>query len=182
VLSYIAAHKAAYMVELISFVGLSVPALVVFLAAGAALLRVDRSLAALGAVTGIASEIIALALGSSPPSLSGGLLYLSDQYAAAVGDAQRASLAAGAEALVAGANAVSAAGILTAAAILLLSLAMRKGLFPRATAWIGIVTGALGIVSETFRPLIGPGYILFGLLLPTWFALVGAKLISLRRT
>ena len=78
-------------------------------------------------------------------------------------------------------NAVSWAGILTAAGILVLSLAMRKGLFHKAVAWIGIVTGALGIVSEALRPLAGMGYIVYGLLLPTWFVLVGLKLFALRR-
>ena len=41
-------------------------------------------------------------------------------------------------------------------------------------------TGALGIVSETLRPLIGPAYLLYGLLLPAWFVMVGVKLFSLR--
>ncbi len=180
-LRYISSHKAVYMAELICFVGLAAPALLVFLALGAALGRADRSLAAIGAVLGISSEIVALALGSSPPSLGAGLVLLSDRYVLAAGEAQRASLAAGAEALAASSNAVSAAGILTAAAILVLSVGTRKGPFHKAVSVIGIVTGALGIVSEAFRQLIGPGYILFGLLLPTWFALAGWKLLSMGR-
>ena len=39
----------------------------------------------------------------------------------------------------------------------------------------------LGIVSEAFRPMIGPAYLLYGLLLPVWFALVGRTLWRLGR-
>jgi hypothetical protein len=180
VLQYIVSNKAAYMAQLVCFVGLSVPALVVFLAGGIALKQVDKSLAAIGALFGIGSEIIALALGSSPQSLHGGLVVLADQYVGAAG-AQQASLASAADALMAATNAVSAAGILTAAGILVLSIVMLKGVFHKAVAWIGIATGALGIASEAFRPMMGMAYIVYGLLLPTWFILVGVKLLSLRR-
>ncbi len=74
VLQYIASNKAVYLVELVSFVGLSLPGLVVFAALYPVLEKVNRSLAALGAVIGIGSETVALALGSSPQSLSGGLV------------------------------------------------------------------------------------------------------------
>ncbi len=179
ILDYIAAHKAVYLVELVAFVGLSLPALVVFLALSAALKHGDRSLAALGGLIGVASEIVALALGSSPPSLHPALISLSDQYAAATEAAPRAALAAAAEGLVAVSNAVSAAGILTALGILLLSLAMRKGGFPAGVAWLGIATGAVGIVSEALRDQIGAGYYLYGLLLPAWFVASGWRLYRL---
>ncbi|HYO85836.1 MAG TPA: hypothetical protein VES01_05180, partial [Dermatophilaceae bacterium] len=78
-------------------------------------------------------------------------------------------------------NAVSWAGILTAAGILVLSLLMRRRGFGTGVAVLGLVAGALGIVSEALRPLIGPAYLLYGLLLPTWFALVGWKLLRLAR-
>jgi hypothetical protein len=181
VLTYIASNKAVYIIELVCFVGLSVPALVVFLAGGVALKHLDKSLAAIGALLGIASETIALALGSSPPSLIAGLVTLSDQYVSAVGG-QRAALEAAAEGLVATANAVSAPGILTAAGILVLSIVMLKGVFHKAVAWVGVVAGALGIVSEAFRPMMGMAYAVYGLLLPAWFILVGWKLFALRRT
>ena len=179
VLEYIGAHKAVYLAQLICFVGLAAPALVVFLALAFALKQVDKSLAAIGALVGISSEVVALALGSSPQSLHGGLVLLADRYVAA-GALERVTLASAADALVAATNAVSWAGILTAVGILLLSVVMTRGLFHRAVAYIGIVTGALGIVSETLRPLIGPAYILYGLLLPAWFVMVGVKLFSLR--
>jgi hypothetical protein len=34
-------------------------------------------------------------------------------------------------------------------------------------------------VSEALRPVIGPAYLLYGLLLPIWFGLVGWKLLHL---
>lgn len=70
-LAYIAARKVVYLVELVSFVGLAVPALVVFTAVATALMRVDMSLALLGGLLGVVSETIALELGSSPQSSTG---------------------------------------------------------------------------------------------------------------
>ncbi len=58
VLAYIAAHQAVYLAELVCFVGLAVPALVVFTAVAVALKGVDKSIAAIGGLFGIASEVI----------------------------------------------------------------------------------------------------------------------------
>ena len=181
VLEYVAVHKALYLAELVCFVGLAVPALVVFGALTAALWPIDKSIAVLGGLFGIASEVIALALGSSPQSLHGGLVVLSNEYVQAATETRRAELVSAADALIAATNAVSWAGILTAAGILVLSLLMRRGGFGTGVAVLGLVTGALGIVSEALRPLIGPAYLFYGLLLPTWFALVGRKLLRLAR-
>lgn len=178
-LQYIASHKPIYLIELVSFVGLSVPALVVFLALSVALKHLNKNYAAIGALLGIASEVVALAYNSSPPSLNGGLVYLSDHYVAAMTAAQRAAFATAAEGLIAGSNAVNAAGILTAVGILILSLVMLKGVFPKGVAYLGIVTGVLGIVSEALRDILGPGYFVYGLLLPLWFLAVGWKLYRL---
>ena len=181
-LEYIAAHQVVYLVELVCFVGLAVPALVVFTALAAALWNVNQSIAAIGGLFGIASEVIALALGSSPQSLHGGLVVLSNTYQAAGGATERAGLVSAAEALIAATNAVSWAGILTAAAILLLSLLMRtSATFGPVLGTIGVIAGAAGIVSEALRPMIGPGYLLYGMLLPVWFALAGWRLLHLDR-
>lgn len=181
-MEYIAANMVVYLVELVCFVGLAVPALVVFTAVAVALKDVNKSIAAIGGLFGIASEVIALALGSSPQSLHGGLVVLSNAYQDAGGDPERASLTSAADALIAASNAVSWAGILTAAAILLLSVLMRQTrFFGPVVGALGVVAGAIGIVSEALRPMIGPGYMLYGLLLPVWFALVGWKLLHLDR-
>jgi hypothetical protein len=179
ILSYIATHKAVYLAELICFVGLSVPALGVFLAVSVSLKDTNKSWALLGGLMGIASEIVALSLGSSPQSLSGGLVYLSDQYISTAMDSQRMALAIAAEGFLAGANAVSSAGILTAVAILILSLCMLRGVYHRGVAILGIVAGVIGIVSEAFRPQIGPIYGIYGLLLPAWFIAVGLRLYKM---
>ena len=71
VLDYIGAHRVVYLVELVCFVGLSIPAIVVFCSWTVALWPVDRSLALVGGVFGVGSEITALAVGSSPQSLNG---------------------------------------------------------------------------------------------------------------
>lgn len=176
-LTYIADHRAVYLTELICFVGLAVPALGVFVAVATALWNTAPPVAALGGLLGVVSETIALALGSSPQSLHGGLVVLSNCYATAGTDAERAELTAAARALIAATNAVSWAGILTAAAILVLSSIMARTQFGRFLAVLGVLTGVVGIVSEALRPLMGPWYLLYGLLLPTWFALVGWKLL-----
>jgi hypothetical protein len=176
VLAYISSRKAVYLVELVCFVGLSLPAIVVFAALSASLKGLNKSLAAIGALIGIVSEVLALALNASPPSLNGGLVYLSDAYAAAASEAQRLALSTAAEGFIAGANAVSSAGILTALGILILSLVMLRAATRRGAAYLGIVTGGLGIVFEALRPFVGIAYGLYGLLLPAWFVVVGWKL------
>lgn len=181
VLAYIADHRVAYLTELICFVGLAVPALLVFAALGMALRHTDRSVAAVGGLLGVASEVIALSLGSSPQSLHGGLVVLSDQYAATGSTLTRTGLASAADALIAATNAVSWAGILTAAAILTLSLPMRRAGYGAPLAWLGIVTGVIGIPAEALRPLIGAAYAGYGLLLPVWFGAVGWRLWRVAR-
>lgn len=182
-LQYIALHKPIYLIELVSFVGLSIPAMVVFLALSVALKQLNKSYAAIGALLGIASEVAALAYNSSPQSLNGGLVYLSDQYMAAATAAQHTAFATAAEGLIAVTNnAVAGAGILTAVGMLILSLVMVKGVFPKGVAYLGIITGVLGIVSEALRPILGLGYAVYGLLLPIWFLAVGWKLYRLART
>ena len=175
-LTFIAEHEVVYLTELVCFVGLAVPALIVFAALTAALWPVDKSLAVIGGLFGVASEVIALALGSSPQSLHGGLVVLSGSYASADTETRKAEVVSAAEALIAATNAVSWAGILTAAGILVLSLAMRNSKFGTRLAALGIVTGIAGIICEALRPMIGGGYLLYGLLLPIWFALVGWQL------
>jgi hypothetical protein len=179
VLSFIAAHRAVYVTELFCFVGLSVPALGVVMAVSVALKDTNRSLAAIGGLTALVSEILALGMGSSPQSLSSELVYLSDQYMAAATEAQRVALSSAAEGFLATANAVAPAGVLTALGILLLSLCMLRGVFHRGVAVLGIVTGGFGIVLEALRPYVGMLYGVYGLLLPTWFVVVGIRLFRL---
>jgi hypothetical protein len=179
-LQYIASHKGLYTIEQVLWLAPSVFAAVVFLALFQALKHLSKSYAALGALAGFVSWVLGLAI----PTTGGGapvLVYLSDQYMAAATAAQHTAFATAAEVFIAGNNITSAAGILAPVGILIVSLVMLKGVFPKGIAYIGIVTGVLGIVSEALRPLIGPGYFVYGLLLPTWFLLVGWKLYRLAK-
>ncbi len=178
-LTYVADHRAVYIVELACFVGLAVPGLIAFAALAVALWDADRSLALLGGVLGVASETAALAVGGSPQSLHGGVMLLADAYAAATDPATRTALVGAADALASAVNGAPWAGILTAAAIGVLSLLVGRGGLGRAFGAVGLATGVLGIVSEAVRPLIGPAYLLYGLLLPLWFAQVGVRLLRL---
>src|SRR5438128_109078 len=158
-LQWIASNKTAYTLELILFLAPSVLAMIVFLALYMALKHVNKSLAAIGALIAIVSQIIGLAYNSSPQSLNGALVLLSDQYVAATNAVQRAAFATAAESLIAVANAVNASGILFSIGILIISLVMLKGVFHKGIAYLGVVTGVIAILSEAFRPFIGIGYI-----------------------
>ncbi len=179
-LQYIASHKVLYTIEQVLWLAPSVFAAVVFLALFQALKHLNKSYAALGALAGFVSWALGLAI----PTTGGGapvLVYLSDQYMTAATAAQHTAFATAAEVFIAGNNITYAAGILAPVGILIISLVMLKGVFPKGVAYLGIVTGALGIVSEALRPLIGPGYFVYGLLLPAWFLVVGWKLYRLAR-
>ncbi len=176
VLEYIAANRVVYLAQLICFVGLGVPAMVVFLALSVSLAGANKSLAAIGGLIGVGSEIMALSLNGSPQSLHGALVHLSGQYMAAAAGAQRLALATAAEGLIASVNGLNFIGFLTALGILLLSVVTRKGIFGKFVFFVGIATGAVGMVFEPLRPLVGNAYTIYGTLLLAWFIGVGLKL------
>ncbi len=175
-LQYIASNKSVFIIQQLLFAGPIVLLIVVFLALYVALKHLDKSYAAIGALIGIASQVLGLALFA----LVFGLLYLSDLYAATTAVTQRATFATAAESLIAQYNAVSISGLLLAIGILIISLVMLKGVFHKAVAYLGIVSGAVGIVCEALRPMIGPGYAVY-LILYIWLIAVGWKLYKLSR-
>jgi hypothetical protein len=66
--------------------------------------------------------------------------------------------------------------------ILLLGLVMRKGVFGKSTAYIGVVTGLLGIVSVVgpfVLPALSNAIIAASALTTIWVLLVGFKLLKL---
>lgn len=67
-------------------------------------------------------------------------------------------------------------GVLQTLGILLVSLLMLRGPFSRALAWLGVVTGAVGVVSEVLRPVLGAAYAGYGLLLFVWLGWVAVAL------
>jgi hypothetical protein len=173
-LQYIASNRSAFILDQLLFVGPVVLTMVVFLALYVALKHLSKSYAAIGAVVGIVGVVLSLV----PLSLVGGLVYLSDQYVAATTVAQRAGFATAADSLIAQNNIVSAGGILFAVGVLVISLAVLKGVFHKGIAYLGIVTGVVGIICEAFRPILGPGYSIY-LILLIWLIAVGWKLYRL---
>lgn len=177
-LEFIAAHRMTYIVEQQLWLVPGIFAMVTYLALYPALKDVNRSLAALGSALGGAAWALTLAL---PTTTTGApaLVYLSDQYAAATDPATRVGLAAAAEALVAQNRTTVAIGPLTTVAMLVVSVVMLGGVFPRAVAYLGIVAGLLGIAAEALRMVTEGFYGVYGVLLPVWMAAVGWTLFRL---
>jgi hypothetical protein len=186
-LQYIASNRSVYVIEQVLGLAPVFLEIVALLALYMAIKNLNKSYAAIGSLLAIVSQAIVLAY-----ITFGGLVYLSDNYMAATTDAQRTAYATAAEWAIAVNNAVSAAGIdpiLTACAIgvLIISLVMLKGVFPKGIAYFGIVTGALGIISAfgiVVRPIavpppLGIGYIVYAFFLTIWFVAVGLKLYRL---
>jgi len=175
-LEYIASYRSAYIIEQLLYNAPGVLGMVVFLGLYIALRQLNKSYAAIGTLLGIASMVESLAIFDKVA----GLVSLSDGYAAATTDAQRLAFSTAAEALVVQTNIAFAAGVVTAIGILILSLVMLKGVFRKGVAYLGVVTGALGIISEGLRTVIGPVYIVYGILLIVWFIVIGRGLYRLR--
>lgn len=177
-LEYVAAHRMLYIVHQQLWLVPGAFAMLTYLALYPALKHVSQSYAALGAVVGGAAWALTLAM----PTTSTGapaLVYLSDQYVAAADAAQRSTFVAAAESLIALNRTPTAVGVLTTIGMLIVSLVMLRGVFPRWVAYLGIATGALGIGSEALRPVIEGSYGLYGVLLLIWMGAVGWKLYRL---
>ena len=147
--------------------------LITFPALYIALRHLNRSYAAIGGVIGIASVVLCLV----PFSCVNGLVYLSYQYAGATG-AEQATFASAADALLAQNNSVSVGGVLFALSILVISIVMLKGVFSKWVAWLGIVSGGVGIICESLRPMIGAAFSIYSVVL-IWLIAVGWKLYRL---
>jgi hypothetical protein len=177
-LQYIASHRSLYILEQALWLVPSVLLMVAFLALPMALKHLNKSYAAIGALVGIASWALTLAW----PTTGGGghaLVYLSDHYVEATTAAQRAAFTAAAEGFIAQNTIPTVIGVLEPVGILILSLLMFKGVFHKSVAYFGIVTGALGIMSEALRPMLDVGYALYGVLLILWFLVIGWNLYRL---
>jgi hypothetical protein len=178
ILEYIAANRLVYMLEQVLWLLPSVLLILVFLALYPALKHIDKSYAAIGTVLGIFSWALTLVY----PATGGGapaLVYLSDRYVVASGAVERAAYVAAAETFIAQNVIPTAVGILEPIGILIVSLVMLRGAYGRGLVYLGILTGGLGIVSEALRPLLGAGYMAYGLLLFAWFVAVGWQLYRL---
>ena len=113
------------------------------------------------------------------------MLSLSDAYADATSEAQRASLVAAGQAMLATYWSMGTAFVfgylLSATAGILIGAAMlRSGAFGRAAGWIGIAGNGIGLA--VFVPVVGIALSLVSvLILVIWWAIVGARLLGLAR-
>lgn len=178
-LEFIAANKVPYVLEQVLWILPNVLAVLVFVALFIALSPVHKSFALIGALLGVLSWAMFLAIPvTSRGSLT--LVYLSEQYmVAAVAERDRFAIAA--EAIVAENNTPAIVAVLSAAGILVISVVMTRGVMPRLIGWLGVVTGALGMLSEALRYAAPIFYLGYGILLWVWFIAVGAALIMLGR-
>ena len=58
---------------------------------------------------------------------------------------------------------------------------MVRSVFPRSVAYLGVATGALGIVSEALISVLGIAYALYGVLVMAWFLVIGCQFYRLAR-
>jgi hypothetical protein len=178
-LRFIAAHKPVYIAEQVLWILPNILAVLVFVALFVAVYPRNRSLALVATVIGTLSWASFLAI---PVTSRGSLVLvtLSDRYTSAPAGDRRAVTTA-AEALIAENNTPAVVGVLSTVGILLISLALRGGGFPRALVWLGVATGVSGIVGEALRHAVPQFYLAYGLLLWAWFAAAGTALVRLGR-
>lgn len=180
-LEFIAANKANYIAEQILWILPNILPVLVFTALFVALAPAQRSLALIALIFGALPWALILAVPvSSRGSLN--LIYLSDRYMQSGTDEGRKVFATAAEAMIAENNTPAIVGTLSALGILLMAVTMAKGpktLFPRWVAWLGVTTGALGVVSEVLRHALPEFYWGYGILLWVWFVATGIALIRL---
>jgi hypothetical protein len=177
-LRFISQNRTWWMVEQTLTLGPSIISIVVFLALFVSLKNVNKSFALIGSGIAIVCQILFVAY---YPVLIG-LTYLSDQYMKVVSEAQRAVLVSAAEGLLAQNNAFNPLyeGVF-AVSILILSLVMLKGVFPKATAIMGIATSAAAVTALSLQSILGIGYFWWWFFFLIWFVLVGWKLFRMAR-
>jgi hypothetical protein len=180
------------IIGLLDFWGLEVPMYamfaLVFLALYVALRRANEGLMA------IATTLVLLGIGiffatNNPFSM----LSLSNQYAAAATDAQRSTLMAAGQAMLANTGQRAVGGFnmglfLVSVAGLIVSSVMFPGKsFSRLTAYVGILAYALSLADYLRQALTSSATVALLVILPgalflmIWFALVGRRLYQLGR-
>lgn len=124
-----------------------VPLILIFLALYAALKRVNESIVAIGLTFGLVGIAAYFASNTTFEMLS-----LSNQYAAATTDAQRAMFLAAGQTMLETykGTAFNVYYVLNAVALLIFfTVMLRSNIFSKATAYVGIVAGVLMIVPST---------------------------------
>lgn len=109
------------------------------------------------------------------------MLTLSERYAAAASDAERANYLAAGQAMLANwqGTAFHAAYILSSIAWIVISVVMLRGtMFGKAIAYLGITANAIGL--GLYVPIVGVFLSVFSVLfLEAWYILLGRRLIQL---
>lgn len=179
-LGYVNAHRTGYIIRQVLWEAPALFVMVVVLSLAVALRAHSRSLAAVVGMIAVSSWALSFAW---PTTGDGSLamVTLSDRYVEATTSAERASLVAGAD-LLNVLNDVPVLGVLQTLGILLISLLMLRGTtFAPGLAWMGAATGAIGVISEALRAVLGWAYAGYGLLLFVWLAWVAVALWRLSR-
>ena len=115
------------------------------------------------------------------------LITLSEQYATATSDIQRAAdvgAATYASAVLESSLEAIYSILILSVGILVISVVMHRANFSRGTAYVGIATGALGIVAALGPFFIGAlsvTIVIASVLTTLWILLVGFRLFRLRR-
>lgn len=177
-LAYIEEHRTIYIVKQSLWVLPSIFLMVTFLALTVLLMPLDRTWALIAGTVGVLSWA-GTYMWPTTGEGSFVLLMLSDGYASATSDAERAVFLAGAETMIAYNESPAMLGVMQALGVLLISWVMLRGVFSSGLAWLGIVTGAVGIFCETLRPWLGIVYSLYGVLLFAWIIWVAWALWQL---
>lgn len=174
-LDYVDAHRTIYLVRQLLWLAPSLFLMVVFLALAVAVRQPNQSFAAIVGLIAIASWAVSFAW---PTTGDGSLamVVLSDKYAAASTVAQGAPFVAGAEVLIALNDVPAVIGVLQTLGILMISLLMFRGTFRPGVARLGTATGAIGLIAELLRPILGWAYALYGLLLFAWLTWIAVVL------
>jgi hypothetical protein len=176
-LAFVAANPVWFTAMQTLVLGSSILAVLTFAALFAALKHLDQSLAAVAALIGGSLQLLFMAY--YPVLL--GLVHLAYQYPAA-DEAQRAVLTTAAEALLAQNNAFNPLyESAFAAGILLISIVMLKGVFPRWVAYVGLANLPACLIAFALWPLIGIGYFWWWVLFVVWFVAAGLRLIAMGR-
>jgi hypothetical protein len=174
-LAYVHDHEAGYVVRQVLWAIPNGLLTVTFLALAVELRHVDHPLAAAAGLLTVASWAIAVGWATTGDG-SFAMVTLAERYADATTDGERAALAGAAEALMALNDAPAANGVLQTIGILLFGVLLVRSGWSRWFAWLAVATGALGIVSEAFKPLLGGAYAVYGIVLFVWMAWLAVEL------
>lgn len=178
ILNLINENGMTWWVLLQAFVlGSSFFAIITFVALYMALKNTDKVKGLIGSATAVVIHILFIAY--FPVMLALG--FLAKVYPNAA-EAQRQSLESAATALLAINNAFNPLyESVFAVSILILSLAMLKGIFAKWVAYLGILTSIVACIALALFPLIHIGYFWWWLLFMIWFVAVGLRLFKMGR-